>query len=213
MSRAERKRVERKTPEQRASEIREGARAVALSGGLWAITLRSVAARVGVTPALVAHYQPNMEVLVAETFSSVVSAEMAEIGALVAPADTPTARLSTLVHTLVEGSRDDVTVVWLDGWSMGRRSIPLADAVRTQMDAWQSFVQAIVVDGCAAGEFTASDPAAVAWHLVGMVDGLNAQGLVSYRDAGARGRLITDALEHALGLASGALGSTVPASS
>ena len=146
-----------------------------------------------------------MEVLVAETFSAVVAAEMAEILAIVEQNQTPTTRLSSLVQTLVEGSRDDVTVVWLDGWSMGRRSAALADAVRIQMDAWQEFVLSVIAEGQAAGDFTTDDPEAVAWHLLGMVDGLNAQGLVSYRDSHARGRLITDALEHALGLASGTL--------
>ncbi|MET0976627.1 MAG: TetR family transcriptional regulator C-terminal domain-containing protein [Leifsonia sp.] len=207
MSRAERTRAERKTPDERAAEIRDAAAAAALEGGLWAVTLRSVAGRVGVTPALVAHYQPNMEVLVADTFSAVVAAEMAEIRAIVVPFETPVGRLSRLVHTLVEGARDDVTVVWLDGWSMGRRSAPLADAVRIQMDAWQEFVLSVIADGCATGDFTTAEPEAVAWHLLGMVDGLNAQGLVSYRDSAARGRLITDALEHALGLASGSLAS------
>lgn len=211
MSRAERTRAVRKTPEERAAEIREGARAVALEGGLWAVTLRSVAARVGVTPALVAHYQPNMEVLVADTFTAVVVTEMVEVAAIVEPYRSPTDRLAALIHTLVESGRDDVTAVWLDGWSLGRRSTPLATAVRAQMDAWQHLVLEVVEAGCATGEFTTSDPQAVAWHLLGMVDGLSAQGLVSYRDPAARGRLITDALEHALALPSGALAAPRPA--
>ncbi|WP_235492708.1 MULTISPECIES: TetR/AcrR family transcriptional regulator [unclassified Leifsonia] len=207
MSRAVRPRAARKSPEERSAEIRAGAHDVALEGGLWAVTLRSVAARVGVTPALVAHYQPNMEVLVADTFTAVVSAELAEVASIVEPYTAPTDRLAALIHTLVEAGRDDVTAVWLDGWSLGRRSVPLATAVRAQMDAWQHLVLGVIEDGCATGAFTASDPQAVAWHLLGMVDGLSAQGLVSYRDPAARGRLITDALEHALGLQSGALGS------
>ncbi|TFV95332.1 TetR/AcrR family transcriptional regulator [Leifsonia flava] len=209
MSRAVRPRAARKSAEERAAEIRTGARDVALEGGLWAVTLRSVAARVGVTPALVAHYQPNMEVLVADTFTAVVAAEMAEVAGIVEPYTSPTDRLAALIHTLIETARDDVTTVWLDGWSLGRRSAPLATAVRAQMDAWQHLVLGIVDDGCSTGEFTASDPQTVAWHLLGMVDGLSAQGLVSYRDPAARGRLVTDALEHALGLPSGAL--TAPA--
>ncbi|WP_345762646.1 TetR/AcrR family transcriptional regulator [Diaminobutyricibacter sp. McL0608] len=211
MSSADRRRAERKTPSERAAEIEDAARAIALSGGLTTVTLRGVAAQVGVTPALVAHYQPSMESLVASTFTAVVDAELVEIAELIAASPTATERLSRLIDTLQDGSRDDLTQIWVDAWSLGRRSEVLAAAVRVQMDAWESFITDVLEGGCDSGEFTTDEPATVAWQLLGMIDGLNAQSLVHYRDAPSRGRLIAHAIEHELGLARGALTAPAPA--
>jgi AcrR family transcriptional regulator len=205
MSRADGTRTARKAPHERSAEIEDAARSIALSGGLTAVTLRSVAARVGVTPALVAHYKPSMESLVASTFTAVVSAELADVAALLEPFPTATERLARLIDTLQDGSRDDLTLVWVDAWSLGRRSEELAAAVRAQSDGWEAFITSVLVAGCEAGEFTTDDPGAVAWQLLGMIDGLNAQSLVHYRDAPSRGRLISHAIEHELRLSPGAL--------
>lgn len=210
MSRAGRKKVERKSPEERSAEITDAARTIALTSGLTSVTLRGVAGHVGVTPALVAHYQPNMEALVTSTFTSVVSAEISDVAAEIAPYPTATQRLAHMIDTLQDGSRDDLTLVWVDAWSLGRRSELLAAAVRTQMDAWELFITNVLVSGCDAGEFTTDDPGTVAWQLLGMIDGLNAQSLVHFRDAPARGRLISRAIEHELGLPAGALTTPAP---
>jgi AcrR family transcriptional regulator len=206
MSNVKRKRAARTAPEVRAAEIRHAARALAVEGGLRAVTLRAVAARGRVAPALVAHYEPSMDALVASTFTALVGEELAEVVSLVDRHTGSVERMRALLETLLEPRRDDVTAIWVDGWSMGRQSDVLADAVRDQMDAWQAFVLTEVSDGVAAGDFTTTDADAVAWQLIGTVDGLNAQALVHYRDMGSRGRLLAQALEHALGLHPGALG-------
>ncbi len=213
MSSARRKKAERKSPDERSAEIAAAARAIALATGLTTVTLRSAAAYAGVTPALVAHYQPSMEALVAATFTSVVEAELADVARVISAHPTATARLARLIDTLQDGSRDDLTLIWVDAWSLGRRSEVLAAAVRTQMDAWERLITGVLVAGREEGEFSTDDPDSVAWQLVGMIDGLNAQSLVRYRDAPARGRLIAHAIEHELGLAPGALapGALAPA--
>jgi AcrR family transcriptional regulator len=210
VSRPDRARAERKTPGERSAEIADAARAIALAGGLTAVTLRSVAAQAGVTPALVAHYHPSMESLVASTFTAVVHAEIADVVALLESFATATERLARLIDTLQDGSRDDLTLIWVDAWSLGRRSDLLASAVRTQMDAWEALITDVLVAGCDSGEFSTTDPGSVAWQLLGMIDGLNAQSLVHYRDAPSRGRLIARAIEHELGLSPGALTRPVP---
>ncbi|WP_136707352.1 TetR family transcriptional regulator C-terminal domain-containing protein [Agromyces sp. H66] len=206
MSRAPRRSSARKSPAERTAEIAAAARGLALEHGLTAVTLRGVAARVDVTPALVAHYEPSMDALVAAAFTSIVADEIDEVERLVAGLPTPTARLGALLDTLLDGTRDDVTVVWVEAWALGRRNEQLAASVRSQMDAWQAVVQGIVEAGIASGEFRATDAAGIAWQVLGMIDGLNAQALVRWGDAGARGSLLGHAIEGMLGLARGALG-------
>lgn len=205
MSRPTRKKAVRKSPGERAAEIADAARDLALEQGLTAVTLRAVAARIDVAPALVAHYEPNMDSLVAATFATIVASEIDEVDDLLAELPTPTARIAALIDTLLDGTRDDVTVVWVEAWGLGRRNDALAASVREQMDAWQRVVQGVVEEGLASGEFEAPDAASVAWQLLGMIDGLNAQALVRWGDAGARGSLIGHALEVMLGLARGSL--------
>lgn len=200
MSTTARKKAARKSPAERADEIARAACDVALEQGLTAVTLRSVAARIDVAPALVAHYQPNMDALVAATFATIVAGELDEIRTVLASGSTPTSRVATLLETLLDGTRDDVTVVWVEAWAMGRRNETLAGAVRSEMDAWQAVVQQLVEDGVASGEFETTDAADVAWQLLGMIDGLNAQALVRWNDERSRGSVLHRAVEGMLGL-------------
>ncbi|GAA1796653.1 TetR/AcrR family transcriptional regulator [Agromyces neolithicus] len=205
MSSPTRKKAARKSPAERAAEIADAAHDLALEQGLSAVTLRAVAARIDVAPALVAHYEPDMQALIASTFSSIVAAELAEVDALVAVLPTPRERLAAMLATLLDGSRDDVTVIWVEAWALGRRNEALAASVRDEMDAWQAMIRGVVEAGVASGEFETDDPAAAAWQLLGMIDGLNAQALVRWGDAADRGSLISHAVEGMLGLARGAL--------
>jgi AcrR family transcriptional regulator len=206
MSTPTRTRASRKSPAERSAEIADAARQVALEQGLAAVTLRSIAARAGVAPALVAHYQPNMDSLVATTFATIVAAEIDEVARLLDERPGPRERLGALLDTLLDGSRDDVTVVWVEAWALGRRNEALAASVRDQMDAWQAVVQGVVEQGVADGGFETDDAAATAWQLLGMIDGLNAQALVRWGDASDRGSLIHRAVEGMLALPRGALG-------
>ncbi|MDJ0338111.1 TetR family transcriptional regulator C-terminal domain-containing protein [Cryobacterium sp. PH31-O1] len=198
-------RIRRKSPTDRAAEIGQAAREIALSDGLYGITLRAVAARIGVTGSLVSHYQPNMDLLVSETFGEIVATEIGEVAAEIDAADSATGAMQALIDTLLGPKRSNVTVVWLDAWSLGRRNKALAAEVGRQMDAWQAFLVGLINDGCARGEFRVADVATVAWQLLGIIDGLNSHATVRYGDARTQRGLVRTIAEHELGLAAGAL--------
>ena len=170
----------RKSPEQRRAEVVEAAKALALERGLEAVTLRAVAGRVGVAPGLVAHYAPSMDELVAAIFGDLVSAELRDVIALAQRADPAAERLGILLDTLLDGSRDDITLVWVQAWGMGARSEALAARVRAEMDDWHAALAAEIERGMDAGEFARGDAAGIAWHLLAMIDGLNAHSLVRW---------------------------------
>jgi len=203
-------RAPRRTPQQRRTQIAEAARALALEEGLAAVTLRGVAARAGVTPALVAHYMPSMDDLVAATFAAVVAAELDELRELAASAPVID-RLAAVLRTVLDGTRDDVTLVWIEAYALGRRNAALAQAVREAMDSWQGMLRDLLADGVASGAFRLADPADAAWQLLGMIDGLNAQALVRWGGASDRSTLLLHAVEGMLDLARGTL--TEPARS
>ncbi len=205
MSSTTQKRATRKSPVERAAEITEAARGIALEQGLSAITLRNVASRVGVASGLVAHYQPNVDALVAGTFTAIVAAETEEVAGMLAALPGPLERLAFLLDTLMDGSRLDVTAVWVEAWTLGRRNEALAACVREQMDAWQAVLQAVVEDGVAAGHFETADAASLAWQILGMIDGLTAQSLVRWGGVSDRGTHLARAVEGMVGAARGSL--------
>jgi AcrR family transcriptional regulator len=170
----------RRPAAERHAEIAATARRIALTDGLPAITLRSVAAGMGVAPALVAHYQPSMDVVVADAFTAVTVAELAELDEFAHRYTDPVDQLSTLLTTLLDGSRAAVSLVWVQSWSLGERNEVLALRVREQMDAWREFLAAIIRDGTTRGAFRAEDPPAMAAQILGMIDGVNAHSVVGW---------------------------------
>lgn len=195
----------RKTPEGRRVEIAAAAREIALTHGLETVTQRAVAQGAGITPALVAHYVTSMEVLVADTFAAIVGEELREVLDLAATEPDPVARLAAILGALLDGSREDVTLVWVQAWALGGRNELLAAAVRTQMDEWRDGIREVLEDGKRSADFSVEDAGETAWHILAMVDGLNAHALVRWGAPAVQVRLLRVAVEAMLGLDPGAL--------
>ncbi|MDY0908668.1 TetR/AcrR family transcriptional regulator [Microbacterium sp. CFBP9034] len=195
----------RKAPAERAAEILDAATAIAREQGLGALTLRAVADRAGVASGLIAHYQPSMDDLVARVYSDLVEEEIREVRALAAREASPAARFARVLETLLDGSREDLTVVWVESWAISRRNPALAAAVRRQMSVWQLLLVEIADEGVADGSFATAETSAVAWQIMGMVDGLNAQSLVREADPATAIAQMSRAAETLLGARPGSL--------
>lgn len=170
-------------PEERERTIVEGAVAMACASGLDSLTVRAIAAHVGVTPALVAHYRPVMDDFVAEVFGAIVAAERAEVLDAFSPVGGLRVSLQRLVETLLEDSREDVALIWVQAWSLGARNEPLGERVRAEMDLWQSRLEEVIAGAASADPDDpddSADPAFAAWMLLAMVDGMSAHSLVKW---------------------------------
>lgn len=192
-------RVRRKPPQERAEDIAEAACAIAREDGIGALTQRAVAARAGVTPALVSHYAKSMDLLLATTFQRIVKAERLEIAAMLDAASSVPERIDLLLDTMIDRRRDDVTLIWVESWALGLRNETFATTVRSEMDAWSELIAGVVRQGVESGVFHVADPSAAAWQILGMVDGLNAQSLVRWGDSRERGSMLHSAIDGVLG--------------
>lgn len=195
----------RKSPQQRSVEIHEAATAIAREDGLSALTLRSVAARAGVAPGLVAHYATSMDDLVVRTFRELVASELREVRAEVALADDPRGRLARMISTVLGSDHDDITLVWVDAWSLGRGSGALSEAIEEQMAAWQAFIAQIIADGRSGGLFRTEETDAVAWQILAMIDGISAHALTRGTSAEPFAARLAQACETLVGAESGAI--------
>lgn len=188
------------SPEQRDRSILDGAIGLARESGLEALTVRAVASRVGVTPALVAHYRPVMDAFLADVFGAIVGAERLEVMAGFDPDRGVRDNLFRMVETLLDGDRDDVTLVWVQAWALGARNEALAARVRSEMDRWQSAIEEHLARAVAAGELASTRTDTTAWLLLAMVDGMNAHSLVKWAPhdrADLARRALAVALDHA----------------
>jgi AcrR family transcriptional regulator len=195
----------RRSAAERVAQIADAACRLALQTGLSGVTLRAVAHEIGVAPGLVAHYAPSMEALVAETFATIVSEELAEVVALARAREGPSAALATVLTSLLQHTRSEVTLIWVQSWAMGERNPDLAQRVREQMDHWRAFLALLIEEGRDRHEFQCEDPQAVAAQVLGMIDGLNAHGLVAWQREQERTRLLLRSVETMLGMNSGDL--------
>ena len=196
----------RKSPQQRSGEIHDAAISLAREAGLSALTLRAVAARAGVVPGLVAHYASSMDDLIARTFRELTESELDDVRTQAATETEPAARMARMIATVLSSDHDDVTLVWVDAWSLGRGSAALSVAIDAQMNAWQSFIAQIIQDGRRTGAFRTEDTDAVAWQILAMIDGISAHALTRRTDVAPFAARLAQACETLVGAAPGAIG-------
>ena len=170
--------AKRKMPAERHGELLAKAVEISRDEGLSAVTLRKVAAALGVTPGLVSHYFSSAEQLIVAAFGAVADADLNEARRRVAAVDTATDKVDALMDYVLDDSTVDESANWLDAWSLGRRNPVLAERANALTGEWLAFIAEIVRTGSAAGEFLVADPDVAARRLLTMIDGLGAQKVI-----------------------------------
>ncbi|MDT5002504.1 MAG: hypothetical protein QOK12_4609 [Mycobacterium sp.] len=170
--------AKRKMPAERHGELLAKAVEISRDEGLSAVTLRKVAAALGVTPGLVSHYFSSAEQLIVAAFGAVADADLNEARRRAAAVDTATDKVDALMDYVLDDSTVDESANWLDAWSLGRRNPVLAERANALTGEWLAFIAEIVRAGSAAGEFRVADPDVAARRLLTMIDGLGAQKVI-----------------------------------
>lgn len=193
-------------PAQRREQILAATLRLVARDGFARVTLRDVAAEVGVVHGLIRHYFATREQLVAAAFDAAVLGEL-RADAEVEEGLEPVAALADWLSTTPRGHY----LVWIDAWSEAPRNPELLAALtRHHRDSDRHLAGVIqrVVD---AGHATSADPAADARMLTALVDGVAVQhhaiGLIDEAEAD---RIVFRAAEEHLKMQPGALSRTRP---
>jgi AcrR family transcriptional regulator len=170
--------AKRKMPAERHGELLAKAVEIAHAEGLSAVTLRRVAADMGVTPGLVSHYFSAAEQLIAAAFRAAALADLDEARSRVEAASSPGDKMATLLDYALDDDGDDGSALWLETWTLRRRNAALAAEAEELTDQWLACIAAIVASGADSGEFSVPDVEVAARRLLIMIDGLGAQKVV-----------------------------------
>lgn len=177
--------------------------------GIAAVTVRDVAAELGVSSGLIHHYYDSMDELVAEAFERAARADLAETVEAVTAGATPLARLRLFFDTYARADGDEGMQVWLDAWAEASRRPALQRTSRRLNEEWQALLASVIAAGVTDGSMACDDgdADAAAWRVLSLLDGLSLQvvahgDVLTAEQADAWSRA---AAERELGLAPGTL--------
>jgi AcrR family transcriptional regulator len=193
-------------PAQRREQIIAATLRLVARDGFAGVTLRDVAAEVGVVHGLIRHYFATREQLVAAAFDAAVRAEAVQDEEL-AEQLQPVAALADWLTTTPR----EHYLVWIDAWSEAPRNPELHAALTRHHRDSDLRLARIIERNVEAGIATSADAEADARMLTALVDGVAVQhhaiGLIDEAEAD---RIVFAAAEARLGLPGGSLARTRP---
>jgi len=160
--------VSRKSPEDRREELVRAAISLVARKGFAAVTLRDVAAEVGVAHGLIRHYFPSREALLATAFDTAVRDELAQLPPTV---EDPLVALADWCTSSVE----EHYLVWIDAWAEAPRDPELAATLRAHHLALDEHTADLLRRVCDVAGGRCDDPDDAARQLTAMLDGLAVQ--------------------------------------
>lgn len=200
--------MKRMPPDQRREAIVAATVDVAVRKGLASTTVRDVAAEMGTSSGLIHHYFESMDDVLAAAFERVASQDLAASTTAMRQAPSPLEALRSFFITYTPADKDWAFQLWLDAWAEAARRPAVRTTSRRLNLRWQGLLEDVIRRGVADRSFRCPDPAAAAWRILSLLDGLALQ-VVAHGTTISREEAVgwaRGAAERELDLAPGALG-------
>ncbi|MBL4808001.1 MAG: TetR family transcriptional regulator [Rhodobacteraceae bacterium] len=176
--------------EKTARDLRVAATKLFASHGYAAVSMRQIAAEVGVQAGALYLYTTDKQSLLFDLMHShmqeLLDAWDAE--AKVLP-DCPDKRLEAFVRFHIRFHLKRIDAVFIAYMELRNLDSGNFDTITAQRQAYENHVKAMLTDGCAQGLFTLSDSKLATYAIIALLTGINTW----YRDAG---RLSVDVIEN-----------------
>ncbi len=170
--------------------------------GIDSLRISDVASALGVSNALVLYHFATKEKLVAAAFGYAAHGDLVHLHKLLNRRTTAVRRLRAAVRWYAPTGSAKGWKLWIEGWAAALREPVLREVTRDLDLRWKAALTEVIAEGAAAGEFPCPDPAAAAWRLTALLDGLAVQ-MTSYEGALSRTAMqewVDDALARELGI-------------
>lgn len=197
----------RMTPTDRREAIVDATLKVMLRKGMAATTVRDVAQEMGSSSGLIHHYYASMDELLAEAFDRAASQDLDVTREAMAAGTDPVESLRIFFGTYARADQDWAFQLWLDAWAEAGRRPAVQSTSRRLNVAWQELLEDAIKSLIESGDVTCADPAASAWRILSLLDGLALQAVAHHVDI-HRDAVINWSASYAeseLGLAAGSL--------
>lgn len=197
----------RMTPTDRREAIVDATLKVMLRKGMAATTVRDVAQEMGTSSGLIHHYYASMDELLAEAFDRAASQDLDVTREAMAAGMDPVESLRIFFGTYARADQDWAFQLWLDAWAEAGRRPAVQSTSRRLNVAWQELLEDAIKSLIESGDVTCADPAASAWRILSLLDGLALQAVAHHVDI-HRDAVINWSASYAeseLGLAAGSL--------
>ncbi|HWG99130.1 MAG TPA: TetR/AcrR family transcriptional regulator [Pilimelia sp.] len=168
-------------PEPRPDRLLRTACDVIVDRGLANTRTVDVARAAGVSQSLVFYHFATKEELLVKAFEYAAGQELAVLDALLSSSVAPLDKLRKLLRWYAPGSRSRSWALWIDGWSESLRTPELARICRRVDGRRREALTEIIEAGAAEAAFACDDPAAAAWRIGALVDGLAVQAATQHR--------------------------------
>lgn len=165
----------RMSPDRRREAIIDAALAVARRKGLAPTTVRDVAREMGTSSGLIHHYFESMDHVLAAAFERIAGEDLAQTEVLLDAAGDPRSVLESFLSSYAPVGDDWAFQLWLDAWAEAARRPVLREASSRLNLAWAALLERTIRAGIASGVFRCDEPAAAAWRILSLVDGLALQ--------------------------------------
>ncbi|MFF5637559.1 TetR/AcrR family transcriptional regulator [Streptomyces sp. NPDC012825] len=167
-------RVRLSVAERRAELLRAAVEQIE-ARGVAAVRIADVASALGVSNALVLYHFASKEQLVAAAFAHAAEADLAQLRRLLGRRTTAVRRLRAAVRWYAPTGQAKGWRLWIEGWAASLRDPELRRVAASLDQEWKAALTRVIAEGAAAGEFSCPDPAAAAWRLTALLDGLAVQ--------------------------------------
>jgi AcrR family transcriptional regulator len=164
--------VVRRKVEVRREEILDAAVLEVGRSGFARLRVTDVAAALGCSSALVFYHFETKDRLLADAFEHAVEGDLARLDRAVRRGDDATDRVRRILRLYAPQGAAPGWTLQVDAWAEALRTPELRATARRLDQRWKAALADVIAEGAAEGSFTCADPAAAAWRLTALLDGL-----------------------------------------
>lgn len=163
-------------PELRRQQIIEATHRVTLERGLHDVRMQDVAEELHVSSGLIHYHFATKDELIEAMLRDTAEREVAGVEVALGRFASAEEKLAALIETYLPSvKRDPTWVMWIDAWGEALRDATVRRISEELDAAWVDLMTDVIAEGVAAGVFASDDPAASAWRLCAVLDGLGLQ--------------------------------------